>query len=435
VSKHQATPEPNLLPSVAAKSETREGASLEQTLPMIVVDRSAAAVPSARGSRLLQKLMDRLRALRFVPLAALLIASGGLIGLYFQPPGLQKLMALLKLQPGGGTNHPIAVPVERKLIVPIVVPPSTVVGLGRLLPRGELITIAPPFGAGDARIASLSAKEGDGVKQGAVLAILDNERSLKAAVVSAQATIASRDASLMLARETVVASRAESQAALMRAEATVVNTKRDLDRVTTLRAKGFVADASYDIKRAAHDQAVQDVEKAKATLSRYQSSDADQQPDVLVARRNVDAARADLEKANAELDKAYVRAPMTGTVITIHARAGEKPGTAGIMDFGNIDEMTAELEVYQTQIGRVTTGASVEITADALPTALTGIVTRIGLAVGRQTSTDANPAANTDARVFKVYVALTPTSAAIARRFTNLQLTGRIATAAPGRSP
>jgi HlyD family secretion protein len=427
VSKFQATPESTILSIKVEKRDAPEAASTDGTLPIVVVDRSTALLPSIRTTRKTQDLVDRLRALRFVPLAALLIASGGLIGLYFQPPGLQKLMALLRLQPGGGTNHPIALPVERKLNLPIVVQPSTVVGLGKLLPRGDLITIAPPFGAGDARIASLSALEGDRVEQGAILAILDNERSLKAAVVSAQATIASRDASLQLARDTLVASRAESQAALMRAEASVMNTKRDLERVTALRAKGFAADASYDIKRAAHDQAVQDVEKAKATLSRYQSADADQQPDVLVARRNLDAARAELERANAELDKAYVRAPMTGTVITIHARAGEKPGTAGIMDFGNIDEMTAELEVYQTQIGRVSIGAPVEITADALSAPLTGIVTRIGLSVGRQTSTEANPAANTDARVFKVYVALSPASAAIARRFTNLQVTGRIA--------
>lgn len=431
MNKHEATPDPTVTSSAAANSEHSEPASVDGTLPVVVVDRSAPTLPTTLGTELLHKFMDRLRALRFVPLALLLLASGGLIGLYFQPPGLQKLMALLKLQPGGGTSHPIAVPVERKPTTPVVIQPTSVVGLGKLLPRGELITIAPPFGAGDARIASLTAKEGDRVEQGAVLAVLDNERSLKAAVVSAQATIASRDASLTLARDTLVASRAESQAALMRAEATIVNTKRDLDRVTTLRAKGFAADAAYDTKRAAHDQALQDVEKAKATLSRYQSTDADQQPDVLVARRNLDAARAELERANAELDKAYVRAPMAGSVITIHARAGEKPGTSGIMDFGNIDDMTAELEVYQTQIGRVVIGASVEITADALSAPLTGTVTRIGLAVGRQTSTDANPAANTDARVFKVYVSLTPAAATIARRFTNLQVTGRIAAGAP----
>jgi HlyD family secretion protein len=50
--------------------------------------------------------------------------------------------------------------------VPLVLPagpvaapavPGTVVGLGRLVPRGRIVVLAPPFGAGDARIAELRA--------------------------------------------------------------------------------------------------------------------------------------------------------------------------------------------------------------------------------------------------------------------------------------
>lgn len=71
-------------------------------------------------------------------------------------------------------------------------------------------------------------------------------------------------------------------------------------------------------------------------------------------------------------------------------------------------------------------GARVTIAADALPRPLGGAVTRIGLEVGKQSVTDASPAANTDARVVKVYVALDEPSKVIARRFTNLQVTARI---------
>jgi HlyD family secretion protein len=97
------------------------------------------------------------------------------------------------------------------------------------------------------------------------------------------------------------------------------------------------------------------------------------------------------------------------------------------MNLGDLTRMTAELEVYQTQVGRVDVGDAVTVTADALPRPLTGVVTRIGLEVGRQTLTDASPAANTDARVVKVYVRLDPDSSRAARRFTNLQVRGRIA--------
>ena len=193
-----------------------------------------------------------------------------------------------------------------------------------------------------------------------------------------------------------------------------------------LRQHGYEAEQSFDQRHAANDEAAREVERARATLSRYGSGDLDTQADVRVAERNVDTARADLARAQADLDKAYVRAPITGTVLTVHVRPGEKPGAQGLMNLGNIDSMTVEVEVYQAQVGRVSVGDRVEVTAEALPQRLRGSVTRIGLEVGRQTVVDANPAANTDARVVKVTVALEPDSTGLAQRFTNLQVTARI---------
>jgi HlyD family secretion protein len=88
--------------------------------------------------------------------------------------------------------------------------------------------------------------------------------------------------------------------------------------------------------------------------------------------------------------------------------------------------MTAEAEVFQTAIGAVTLGAPVTLTAEALPDALHGTVSRIGLEVGSQTLVDASPAARTDARVVRVQIALDPASSEAARRYTNLQVLARI---------
>ena len=98
------------------------------------------------------------------------------------------------------------------------------------------------------------------------------------------------------------------------------------------------------------------------------------------------------------------------------------------MNLGNIDRMKVDVEVYQSLIGRVALGDPVEVTGEALPLPLKGTVTRIGLEVGRQNLVDASPAANTDARVVKVTVALEPDSSHLAQRFTNLQVIGRIFT-------
>ena len=406
-------------------------------LPMAVVDRSES--PARVGK---PGIGSRLRVLRFVPLIMLIVAVGGVVGLYFQPPGLKFLMRTLNLEPGGGTSSPIAVPVGRAgelaakakgTAKPGLAAPSgksTVVGLGRLVPRGDVVTVAPPFGAGDARIAELHVAEGQTVKRGVLLATLDNERSLKAAVDTAQAAVASRGASVAQVREAVIASRGEARASLARAEALVVTARHDYERFKNLHGRGFAADAVVEAKRTAFEQAQQDVARAKATLSRYAFVNIEKQADVVVSMRALDAARADLKRARSDLEKAYVRAPSAGTVLTVRVRPGEKPGADGILTLGNIAQMTAEVEVYQTAIGAVKVGDRVRISADALPQVLEGTVSRVGLEVGRQTLTDADPAANTDARVVKVYVTLSPAAIAVARRFTNLQVVARITTKA-----
>lgn len=368
---------------------------------------------------------------RFIPLIMALVATGGVIGLYFQPPGLQKLMGLLKLTPGGGTSSPIAVPVDKSLTTKAEANNShpraaMVVGLGKLLPSGDVVVVAPPFGAGDARVASIHVAEGDRVVKGTLLASLDNKAALEAAVFSARATLAARDAALAQTRATVRASRDEARAALERAEATALNAEREVQRVETLFKRGFATEASFLQKQTVRDETKREVQRAKATLSRWEATDPDQQPDVLLAARNVDSAKADLARAESDLDKATVKAPIDGTVLTIHIHAGEKPTAQGIMNIGNIDKMTAEIEVYQTQIGQVAIGDGVTLSAEALSQPLLGTVSRIGLEVGRQVLTEANPAANTDARVVKVYADLDPASSERAKRFTNLQVTARI---------
>jgi len=86
-------------------------------------------------------------------------------------------------------------------------------------------------------------------------------------------------------------------------------------------------------------------------------------------------------------------------------------------------------------IAAVAVGASVTIESDALPNPLEGIVEKIGYQVKPQTVTDSDPAANTDARVVTVTVKLSPDASVIAQRYTNLQVTARIAVTAGAVRP
>ncbi|MEH6738572.1 MAG: efflux RND transporter periplasmic adaptor subunit [Sulfitobacter sp.] len=373
------------------------------------------------------KAMGRSR-LFLIPLFMATLFTGAVIGMYFQPPGLRVFFNATGLQPGAGTDTPIAVAIQQVTAQEqiAVISEGDVVALGRIIPRGDVTSVATPSGAGDARIAELRVSIGDKVAAGDILAILDNLPQLKSAVASAQAALRVREANLVQTRASNTASRAEAQASLERAEATAKATQSDLDRVTALFERGVTTRADFDQVIARANEAGRDVERALATLSRYATGSETVQADVAVAEANLGAAHADLARAEQDLERAYVRAPERGTVLDINVRTGERPGTAGIINLGDISQMTVEAEVYQTMIGRVTIGDPVTISADALREGLTGKVSAIGLEIGRQSITSDDPAANTDARVVDVIVTLDPKSSTLASTFTNLETIVRI---------
>lgn len=372
--------------------------------------------------------------LLFIPLLMATLFAGAVIGMYFQPPGLRAFFNSTGLEPGAGTDTPIAVAITQVTSQEqvAVISDGDVVSLGRIIPRGDVMSVATPSGAGDARIAELRVSVGDVVAQGDILAVLDNLPQLKNAVASAQAALRVREAGLLQTQASTTASRAEAQAALERAEAVADVAQTDLDRMTSLLERGVTTRALFDQVLATATQSARDVERAQATLSRFATGSDILQADIAVATANLDAARAALTSAEQDLDRAFVRAPERGQVLDINVRAGERPGTAGIIDLGDTSQMTVEAEVYQTMIGRVTIGDPVTISADALAQDLTGTVTAIGLEIGRQSITSNDPAANTDARVVDVIVTLDAASSPLASRFTNLEAIVRIDA---GRAP
>ncbi|WCR16453.1 HlyD family efflux transporter periplasmic adaptor subunit [Paracoccus seriniphilus] len=370
------------------------------------------------------------KAYLLVLLVPLLLFAGAVIGMYFQPPGLQKFYALTGLQPGGGSSSPIALPPEMELPRDMVetMRKTDVLGLARLMPLGDVSIVAAPYGAGDARVAEIFVSEGDKVEKGTPVARLDNYEVLQSAVLLAEANVAIHEATLMQTRAAVLNSRNEAQAALDQALSAASEARLELDRARELHARGVTTRATLDTLTAAEQQAQLAVTKAQATLARFASVDVDQQPDVQVASRNLDAMKAELIRAQRDLDRADVLAPVSGTILEIHATPGQRPPSEGIMEMGNTDQMMAEVEIYQDRIIQVKPGQPVELVATALGQTFQGRVSFVGLTVGRQGLVSDDVAANTDARVIRVMVRLDEASSSLAARFTNLEVIARIDT-------
>lgn len=360
---------------------------------------------------------------------------GGVMGMYFQPVPIQKFYVLTGLQPGGGSDSPIALPpnVELPAQMAETMLPSDVVGLARLMPRGDVSTVAAPYGAGDARLSELLVGAGDWVERGAPLARLDNHAALESAVLLAEANLAVRQATLLQTRSAVLSSRDEAQATLDQARANFREAEANLERTEKLAGSGVATGATLDTARAAAQDAALSVTRAEATLARFSSVELDEQPDVVVAARNVAAAEADLARVKLDTRRALVVAPIAGTILDIKATPGQRPPTEGIMEMGDTSQMMAEVEIYQDRIGSVRPGQPVELVAAALRRTLRGTVESVGLTVGRQGLISDDAAANTDARVIRILVALDAASTEIASGFTNLEVIARIDTSAEAR--
>ena len=131
-------------------------------------------------------------------------------------------------------------------------------------------------------------------------------------------------------------------------------------------------------------------------------------------------ARANLQRAQAELDLSVVRSPLTGQVLQVHTRTGERVGPEGIVELGRTHEMYAIAEIYETDIGRIHVDQRAIVTSPALRAPLQGTVERIGRKVGKMDVLSTDPAAKTDARVVEVEIRLDD-GAAVAN-LTNLQV-------------
>lgn len=402
----------------------------DEDLPLPVVNHDAAGAPSRRRLRFRKRFL-------LVFLIPVFMFTGAVLGMYFQPPGLKRFYELTGLTPGGGSSSPIALPpdIEIPRDMAETMRATDVVGLARLMPEGDVSIVAAPYGAGDARIAEILVAVGDRVEKGTPVAHLDNADVLESAVLLAEANLAVKEAALAQTLAAVRNSRDEAQALLDQALSAEVEAKANRARTEELFARAVASRATLDAAAAAELQATAAVRKAEATLARYTAVALDDQPDVIVAARNRDAAEADLARARRDLARAAVVAPITGTILDIHATPGERPPAEGIMEMGFTDRMTAEAEIWQDRIAQVAPGQPVELVATALGRTFQGRVQSIGLTVGRQGLVSDDTAANTDARVVRVIVALDPAVSEAASRYVNLEVIARIDTGAGSAAP
>ncbi len=212
----------------------------------------------------------------------------------------------------------------------------TLVLVGRVRAPSRAALGAPVPGTA----AEVRVREGDRVKRGEPLVILD-DREARADVAQAEAALAEATA--------------EARSAVEVAENEAVQAERDLERLRAVFEKG-------GLSRQRVDQAEQRASDARSRLQAARAAAAGETP---AAERR---ARAALEAARARLELTRVKAPADGTILT---RAVE-PGDAvqpGLTLLEMAVDGPFELVVFPAEenLGRIEVGAPATASADAYP--------------------------------------------------------------------
>lgn len=190
-----------------------------------------------------------------------------------------------------------------------------------------------------------------------------------------------------------------------------------LNRINTTANKQL-AEARVALNRI-NTTSNQQISAAKAKLN----SIAEVRPvDVELAQTEVESAIANLKRAETELEAAYIRVPMSGQILKIHTKVGEKIDKEGIADFAQTSTMIAVAEVYQTDISKIKVGQKATITSQGFTGELQGTVWQIGLQVKRQNVFSDQPGENLDSRIVEVKIRLNPEDSQKVSSLTNLQV-------------
>lgn len=215
------------------------------------------------------------------------------------------------------------------------------------------------------RVANVLVNEGDEVKEGAVLAELENFVQ-RAQVMRAEAEIAAANAELErvihgMRSQDVNAIDSESVAAKARAALAA----SELARTQELVGSGSVAAAELEMsKRRAEAEAA----AARAASERALGARAgSRQEDVLVAQARVRGATASLEEARAALARTRVVAPRAGRVLRVKFHVGEyhNPAAEPLLILADVKTLRVRMDVDERDVAQVKVGAQGLISAPA----------------------------------------------------------------------
>jgi membrane fusion protein YbhG len=216
------------------------------------------------------------------------------------------------------------------------------------------------------RIVELPVEEGRYVKQGELLARLDDDDYRQQVSVD-EATVRAREAELDLA---LAGSRVQE---IKAAKQTLYEAQVDLDlqRREFRRRQALLSEQG--ISQEDLDTAAADLKRAQATYERAKQNyeqivEGTRKEQIAVNRANLQLAREMLEMSRVKLGYTVLRAPTSGVVLVRQAELGEVvvPGTP-VVTIADLDHLWLRGYISETDLGRIRWGQPATVHTDTFP--------------------------------------------------------------------
>ena len=258
------------------------------------------------------------------------------------------------------------------------------------------------------RLQRVFVDEGDAVKVGQVLAMIEND-DYRARVASGEATLRLREADARRvhngARDQ---ERGDAAAAVREADAVLASMTADVERKRGLLKEGVISQAELDKAEETYG-----VARAKAESARERRSLVDagsREEEIARADADVALARAALAEARAVLEKTFVRAPIDGLVFRRHRQAGESVSTqfdSPIVTLADRSRVRVRVDVDETDVSKIHEGQPAYVTAGAFgDRRFAGRVVRVGRMLGRKNVRTDEPTERVDTKILETLVEL-----------------------------
>lgn len=239
-------------------------------------------------------------------------------------------------------------------------------GLGILTATGYIVAdrkaaVSPKISG---RLEYLGVDTGSRVKPGQIIARLEH-RDIDAQLSDVKSSLANYQA----ARVQAEAELEQARAALAQAQANMQKSRLELARQTNLLERGVTSKADSDNATAQARVDEGQVRSAEAQIKAIQAK-------IVSSSQQVRSAEAKIRLVEAQLEYTSIRSPFEGLVISKDAEVGETVAPAifgGSTTRGSVvtivdpNSLEVEVDINESDIGRITPGLMAEVTLDALP--------------------------------------------------------------------